>query len=101
VTTYTITTTGDEDNGIVFAAGNPNVDKQIYLEACVHGQLLQPWMLRYQASNTVAPTIDIATAYLAADAATQTQVASLLEVAPSPPASSVLQQQDPLQGVPR
>jgi hypothetical protein len=100
MSTYTITTTDDEDNGIVFASRDPNVDKQTYLEACVHGQLLNPWTLRWQASVTVAPTIDIAKAYLSADEVTQTEVAALLQVELVPPLSRTAPEQDPLQGVP-
>lgn len=77
---YTITTTDVEDAAIAHVAGDPNVDKQTYLEACVHGQLLQPWEDIYQtATATVHPDM-ITAAYLDADAATQKQVMDLLGV---------------------
>jgi len=102
--TYTITTTDDEDNGIAYAAGDPEVDKQAYLEACVRGQMLTPWTTRYQASTAIAPAADVALAYVAAPQDIQNQVTSLLGVQVTPPEEGQSLAQPPgatgMEGVP-
>jgi hypothetical protein len=84
--TYTITTSDDEDNGIVFTAGDASVDKQVYLEACVHGQLLEPWSRNYLIAAAPVPLTDVATAYATGTPEQQDQVHQVLGLTPTPPA---------------
>src|SRR5262252_890292 len=83
--TYTITTSDDEDNAIAHTAGDPNVDKQVYLEACVHGQLLEPWTRNYYIATSPVPPIDVATGYVTATPEQQDQIHEILGLTPTPP----------------
>jgi len=80
MSTYTITTTDDEDAAIAFAAGDPEVDKQDYLEACVHGSLIDPWTRNYQHASAHADPTEITMAYLDASTQQQAEVAAILDV---------------------
>lgn len=82
---YTITTSDDEDAAIAHTAGDPNVDKQAYLEACVHGQLLQPWVRNYWVATSPVPPIDVATGYVTATPDQQDQINQILGLTPTPP----------------
>src|SRR5262252_3082233 len=83
--TYTITTSDDEDNAIAHVAGDPSVDKQVYLEACVHGQLLQPWVRQYWIATSPVPPVDVATGYVTATPDQQQQINDILGLTPTPP----------------
>jgi|SRR5215831_3407128 len=83
--TYTITTSDDEDSAIANEAGDPNVDKQVYLESCVHGQLLQPWVRRFWIQTSPVPPVDVATGYVTATPEQQQQVNDILGLTPTPP----------------
>jgi|SRR5215467_13845149 len=82
---YTITTSADEDNAIVHVSGDPNIDKQVYLEACVHGQLLQPWVRQYWVATSPVPPVDVATGYVTATPEQQQQINDILGLTPTPP----------------
>jgi hypothetical protein len=83
--TYTITTSADEDKAIAHTAGDPNVDKQTYLEACVHGQLLEPWTRNYYIATAPVPPIDVATGYVTATPQQQEEIHQILGLTPTPP----------------
>jgi hypothetical protein len=80
MSSYTITTTDEQDRAIAFVAGNPNVDKQAYVSACVMGQLIEPWENQYQAATALAEPAVVGQAYLDASPAEQQAVLQILGV---------------------
>jgi hypothetical protein len=83
--TYTITTDDNEDAAILFTAGNPDTDPQVYLEACVHGQLLQPWTNTYLLATAPVSPVDVGTSYAHATPEQQSAIHDILGLTPTTP----------------
>src|SRR5215467_7040677 len=78
MTAYTVTTTDAEDLGIQYQAGLIGISPPAtYFDQQIHAMIL-PWAQRQQASVAPASAADVATAYLAADSATQQSVLTTL-----------------------
>ena len=72
---YTITTTADQDAALTWVAGAG--DPAQYLQDR-NNEILDSYVRNHKLAQTPVPTVDVATAYAYADAATQAQVVTTL-----------------------
>jgi len=88
VGSYTVTTTDAEDLGIQHQAGlQGSLDPAVFFDNQAHAMIL-PWAQRQQASVAPASAQDVATAYLAADTATQQEVLNTLGMTSGTPSTA-------------
>lgn len=78
---YTVTTSPDEESALQWVASqaDPPEDAGAYFDKRMH-EVLNDYVKQHSVQTAVAPVDDVAVAYATANAAQQTQVATILTV---------------------